>query len=69
MKYLQTQQTPKEFAQVPEAVPPYPEHSRLVKHVPFKLLLPVHCEFANLMTLKSGKTAHEIKKEKKKYKN
>lgn len=54
--YLQTQQMPCPFAQLPDAVPPYSRHSLLVKQVPFKLLLARHWEFAKRTTLNSGKT-------------
>ena len=46
-----TQHTPKEEAQVPEAVPPLLEHSEEVKHVPLYPLEAPHAELGNVTTL------------------
>ena len=50
-----TQQTPKEEAQVPEAVPPLAVHSEDVKHVPLYPFEAPQAEFGNVTTLKTDK--------------
>ena len=46
-----TQHTPKEEAQVPEAVPPLLEHSEAVKQVPLYPLEAPHAELGKVTTL------------------
>lgn len=55
------QQTPNPEAQDPDAVPPYEEHSELVRQVPLYELVPVHKEFGNRTIENIDKTVH-IKK-------
>lgn len=53
------QHTPNPEAQDPDAVPPYDEHSELVKQVPLQEFVPVHAEFGNRAIVKSDRTAIE----------